>query len=49
MANNSPNINKVNNHLSSQFIEQSKKITTYDNVNLDPGLGPEQICGVVNI
>ena len=49
MVNNSPNINKANNHLSTQFIEHNKKITIYDNANLDPGLGPEQICGLVNI
>jgi len=39
MANNSTNINKTDNHLSSQ------KTMTYDIGNLGPGLGQAQTCG----
>ena len=39
MVNNSTNINKTNNHLLPQNIENKKKYMTYVNGNLDPGLG----------
>ena len=49
MVNNSTNINKTNNHLSSELTEHKKKrgITTYDIGNPDPGLGHTQKCGGV--
>jgi hypothetical protein len=46
MDNNSNNINKTNNHLSPQLIEQ-KNTMIYDIGNPGPGLGQAQICGVV--
>jgi hypothetical protein len=46
MVNNATNINKTQNHISSQPIEH-KKTTTYDVGNSGPGLGQAQKCGVV--
>jgi hypothetical protein len=42
MVNNSTNINKTNNYLSTKTIEHKKD---HDIWNLNPGLGQEQKCG----
>jgi hypothetical protein len=47
MVNNSNNINKTNNHLSTQNIEHKKKTITYGIGNSGPGLGQAQQCGRV--
>ena len=44
-CNNYTNINKTNNHLSSQVIEHNKHIITRGIGNTDPGLGQSQKCG----
>ena len=44
MVNNSTNINKANNNLSSQIIEIKKRPTTYDVRNLVPDFGQAQEC-----
>ena len=46
MVNNSNNINKANNHLSPQIIE-NKKTMTYEVCNQDHVLGQAQKCGRV--
>jgi hypothetical protein len=47
MVNNSNNINKTNNHLSTQNIEHKKKPITYGIGNSGPGLEQAQQCGRV--
>jgi hypothetical protein len=47
MVNNSTNINKANNHLSSQPIEHKKRLMTNDIRNPSPGLGQTQSCFVI--
>jgi len=42
MVNNSTNVNKTNNKLSPQTIEQTKKTTTFGIGNPGPGLGQTQ-------
>ena len=44
---NSTNINKQNNHLSSQLNSLNTKTTTSDVGNPGPGLGQAQQCGRV--
>lgn len=46
MVNNSININKMNNHLSSQTIKTQNKIMTFDVGNQSSGLGEAQKSGV---
>jgi hypothetical protein len=46
MVNNSTNINKINNHLSSLLTEHKKNMT-YDVGNPDSGIGQAQKCGGV--
>jgi len=45
MANNSININKMNNYLSPQIIEDEKKTTAYDVRNPDLGQAPKMWQG----
>ena len=46
IVNNSTNIDKTNNYLSSEI--EHKNIKTYDDWNPDPGLGQVQESGSVN-
>ena len=43
------NLNKTNNHLSTQIIEHKKNTTTYDIGNLGPGLRQAQQCGRIKL
>jgi hypothetical protein len=47
MINNFLNVNKTNNHLSPQIIEQKIKTMTYDNGNSGLGLRQAQTYGMV--